>query len=286
MSTILITGASGFIGKALAKSLSVDHHIVAMSRKDPRVDGITFIQGDFCNSVDLEALSPLNIDTVIHLAAVTGGCSEKEGILVNVEGTRTLMQALIGMGCKKFVLASSIALIGIQSKLFRPLSVPVPDTHPCLDRDGYGLSKHLMEEVSHYLARQHEEIDVINLRLSVVVTVEDMLTAARSGQPFGEWALGSVTMMQLEDGVRVFSMAAEAPFQRGVRTMNAAAPVITSTRPTHQVLEDWYGEIYDLSAYDVEGHQFDTVFDVSLIERELGFVALNTVRSLSALQNF
>ena len=83
----------------------------------------------------------------LSLAAVTGGCLERDGILVNVEGTRCLMRYGMDRGVHKYALASSIAAVGFQRVQFRPLQLPIPDEHPCLDRDGYGVSKYLMEEV-------------------------------------------------------------------------------------------------------------------------------------------
>ena len=112
MATLLITGASGLIGNRLVGQLSANHHILAMSRRRPQGDGFTFIRGDFLQREDLSQLDEYTIDGVVHLAAVTGGCIEREGILVNVEGTRVLLQYLASRGCKKMVLASSIAAVG------------------------------------------------------------------------------------------------------------------------------------------------------------------------------
>ena len=98
-------------------------------------------------------LDGLKIDVVVHLAAVTGGCREEDGLLVNVEGTRKLLRYFSDRGCTRFVNASSIAAVGFQSPKFRPLELPIPDEHPCLDRNGYGLSKYLMEEVTKYMWR-------------------------------------------------------------------------------------------------------------------------------------
>ena len=150
MSSILITGASGFIGRSLAESMAARHEVICMSRNDPRLD-MPWVRGDFSSLEDLRRLDGKAIDVVVHLAAVTGGCTERDGILVNVEGTRCLMRYLMDRGCRKFVMASSIAAIGIQSAEFRPLQLPIPDEHPCLDRDGYGLSKYLMEEITRVL---------------------------------------------------------------------------------------------------------------------------------------
>jgi len=271
MSTILVTGASGFIGQALAPALAKRHDVICMSRTNPRL-GLPWVRAYFGAFEDLRALDTHKIDAVVHLAAVTGGCLERDGILVNVEGTRCLTRYLIDRRCEKFVFASSIAAVGFQSVHFRPLQLPIPDEHPCLDRDGYGFSKHMMEQVIHYYWRQNEQIDAIALRLSTVMADEHMSPPMRVS-PVRQWALGGITRMARSDAVRAFTMAVEAPRCPGVRTMNAAPPVAWAADPVADILANWWGDDVDLSYFRQEGHEYDAVYDVSRIQRELGFVA-------------
>ena len=271
MSAVLITGASGFIGRALAASMAQGREVVCMSRRDPEL-GLPWVQGEFGSFEDLARLDDRSIDAVVHLASVTGGCSERDGILVNVEGTRCLMRYLMDRGCRKFVMASSIAAVGFQSPRFRPVQLPIPDDHPCLDRDGYGLSKYLMEEITRYYQRQVGDIDVINLRLSSVRPDDGMPELKRIG-PLGQWSLGGITLMALSDAVRAFTLAAEAPHRPGVRTMNAAGPRAWVADPVADILRGWWGDEVDVSHFDRPGHEYDSVFDVARIREELGFVA-------------
>jgi UDP-glucose 4-epimerase len=280
MSTILVTGASGFIGKALAAALAPHHQVIAMSRRAPGLPEIPFIRGDFGSFEDLRQLDQHSIDVVIHLAAVTGGCLERDGILVNVEGTRCLMRYLMDRGCKKFVMASSIAAIGFQNVKFRPVQLPIPDEHPCLDRDGYGLSKYLMEEVTRYYQRQDETLDVINLRLSSVRPDENPGQPA-GVRPLGQWALGGITVMVLADAVRAFTLAAEAPYKPGVRILNATAASAWASAPTAAVLRNWWGDAVDLGYFAQSGNEYAAAYDVSAIERELGFTATATLHFLA-----
>lgn len=271
MSSILITGASGFIGKALAESMSARHDVVCMSRSRPEVD-LPWIRGSFWAFEDLRQLDSKEIGAVVHLAAVTGGGMEREQILVNVEGTRCLMRYLIDRGCRKFVMASSIAAVGFQSPKFRPLRVPLPDDHPCLDRNGYGLSKYLMEEITKYCQRQEPEVDVINLRLSTVCP-DESLPPPRTVGPLGDWCLGGITIMARSDAVRAFTLAAESPHKPGVRVMNAVGPRAWVADPVAEILRHWWGDDVDVSYFEQPGREYDSVFEAGRIQAELGFVA-------------
>lgn len=271
MSTVLITGASGFIGKALAQSMAGRHQVICLSRRNPGLD-LPWIRGEFGDFEDLRRLDGYGIDVVAHLAAVTGGCLERDGILVNVEGTRCLMRYLIDRGCTKFVMASSIAVVGMQSTLFRPLQLPIPDEHPCLDRDGYGFSKYMMEQVTHYYGRQNQDIDVINLRLASIVDDNKMPEPQRAG-PIHQWALGGITLMARSDAVRAFTLAAEAPYKPGVRIMNAVGPKAWVAAPVADVLRAWWGDEVDVSYFEQPGHEYDSVYTANRIKDELGFVA-------------
>ena len=271
MGSILVTGASGFIGRGLATALAAECDVVCMSRKDPAL-GLPFVRGEFGAFEDLRQLDPLAIEAVVHLAAVTGGCLERDGILVNVEGTRCLMRYLAQRGCKKFVMASSIAAVGFQSTRFRPLELPIPDTHPCLDRDGYGVSKYLMEEITKYQQRQDEDLDVINLRLSTVCP-DDGMPPLRKVGPLGQWSLGGLTIMALSDAVRAFTLAVQSEYQPGVRILNAAGPRAWAADPVADILRNWWGHDLDLSHFERPGCEYASVYDVNGIRRKLGFTA-------------
>ena len=272
MSRILLTGGSGFIGRALASSLAAGHDVTCIGRRKPDAD-VRFVRGLFSSFEDLRHLDACDFDVAIHLAAVTGGCSERDGMLVNVEGTRCLMRYLIDRGCRKFVLASSIAAIGMQSVKFRPLALPIPDEHPCLDRDGYGFSKHMMEEVTKYHWRQNEDIDVINLRLASILA-DDATRRPYEAGPVPQWSFGRITVMYLSDCVTAFTLAAQAPHKPGVRIMNATAPHANVAETIPHVVRTWYPDAdLDLSHYERAGHERDSAFDIRRIAEELGFVA-------------
>lgn len=283
MSTILITGASGFIGSSLSAAMGAEHEVIGMSRSLVDIDHVTYVRGDFGSFEALRQLDRWNIDAVVHLGAVTGGVTERDHMMVNGEGSRCLMRYLMDQGCRKFVMASSIATVGFQSVKFRPDLLPIPDEHPCYDRDGYGFGKFVMEEITKYHWRQNQDIDVINIRLSSVVPVDVPRLKPEGVRPLGQWCLGVITVMLLSDAIRALSLAALAPHRPGVRIMNTTAERVWATEPTADILENWWGDDVDLSYYRKSGNEFHSAYSVDRINAELGFNAEDTLNFLENL---
>lgn len=273
MSRILITGTGGFIGRALAQSMAGTHDVVCLSRGETAVNGVMAIQGDFTSPDDLRELDPHEIDALIHLAAVTSGGTEEEQLSVNVLGTRRLLSYLIDRGCKKFVLASSVAAAGVLVPEFRPLQLPMPDEHPCLDRLGYGFSKYMMEELARYMSRQNRDLDLIAVRLGSIIADDAKPKRRKAEAPFN-WGLAALSPMALSDAIRCFTLAAEAPCKPGCRIMNAVGPQACVEDTIPEIIRARYGHDatdLDLSHYERPGHERDPVFDITRIKQELGF---------------
>lgn len=271
MSKILLTGANGFLGSALLTDLSRRHEVVTITRKGlPEAEHQIHFRGHFADPKDLRPLEEHSIDAVVHLAAVTGGCSVPEGLRVNVEGTHALMRQLIDQGCRKFVNASSIAVVGAESPTFRPHHLPISDEHPCLDQHGYGFSKYLMEEMTRYLHRQNPEIDIINLRLAAVYPDETPPPKVIPGEVY-PWATASITLLSRSQAVRAFQLAVESPWKPGLRILNAVSRSAWVEDSTLAVLRSWWGDDLDLSRLSESTGSRPAILDSSAIERELGF---------------
>jgi len=281
MSTVLVTGASGLIGNRLIHQLKERHTVIAMSRHCPKGEGFTVVRGDFTNREDLSQLDEHKIDAVVHLAAVTGGCIECEGILVNVEGTRVLLQYLASHGCKKMVLASSIAAIGLQRADMVPQRLPIGDEDGCQDRDGYGFSKYLMEEVTRYLCRQKPDLDILNIRLASTGEDTPMPKGLCSRGP---WCLAGLTYMVLDDAVDLFILAVETPLKPGLRIVNGVCTHAWSKVPTAEQLRHWWGNQVDISYFEKPENRYAAIFDTARLKQELRFEATRTLAILTPLQ--
>src|SRR5690606_18882326 len=106
---VLITGASGFIGQHLVRSLVRDHHhVVALTRRDPATPipgAATTVTWNPRAGLGAEHGAALEgLDAVVHLAgepiaARRWSAAQKERIRASrVEGTRALVDGLISLG--------------------------------------------------------------------------------------------------------------------------------------------------------------------------------------------
>lgn len=148
---VLITGANGFLGTALAQHLAGRFALVLAVRSEASVlpdQGTVVAVGDINAATDWsQALA--GVDTVVHCAArahvMNEGSSDplEEYRKVNVEGTRALVQQAAQAGVKRFVFVSSIKVNGESTTGRQPYGAelqPAPE-------DAYGQSKHEAEQV-------------------------------------------------------------------------------------------------------------------------------------------
>ncbi|HMI99784.1 MAG TPA: NAD(P)-dependent oxidoreductase [Gaiellaceae bacterium] len=113
---VLVTGATGFIGRNLLAVLTADHEVFALTRgevPDDRQEA-HWIEEDLCS---LRAASlPAQIDAVVHLAQSRRYREFPDGaadmFAVNVESTFRLLEYARGAGAEIFVLASTGGVYG------------------------------------------------------------------------------------------------------------------------------------------------------------------------------
>lgn len=118
MKTVIISGANGFIGRALVRELSkYDYHIYALSRENHFVSlsddpDVTFVPCDLEEMAELkEKLPTEEYDIFFHLAwAGVSGSARSDTLLQlqNVQWTVDALRAAKGLGCKRFLCAGSI----------------------------------------------------------------------------------------------------------------------------------------------------------------------------------
>lgn len=171
---ILITGADGFVGRALVRRLlsgteTAFTRLTLVDQRfgdlpdDPRLCPVT---GNIADSALWADALAVPADLVLHLASVPGGLAEREfdlGLAVNLHGTLGLLDALRRQGRPaKYVFASSVAVYG------DPMPDMVDDTTPPRPTLSYGAQKLAAEVmVTDYSRRGF--IDGCSLRLPGIV---------------------------------------------------------------------------------------------------------------------
>ena len=170
-STVLVTGASGFLGQhVLAALRERGHHVRAMVRF-PRlseewqdVEEVVAALGDDASIA--QALE--GVDAVVHCAArVARSGNRADFFRDNVSGTSHLLAAAAAAGVKRFVHVSSIGVYGVPPKA-KSITEQTPyDSHP-ERRGAYTWSKIEADRVVQEFARKGGLSSVI-LRPGILV---------------------------------------------------------------------------------------------------------------------
>src|SRR3954470_17706899 len=145
---VLVTGASGFIGRHLCRLLvRRGHTVLALVRRTSAREalaeaGARFVQADLSTGEGLEG-AVIEADWIFHLAGLTKARSEAEFHEVNARGTERLLEALLRRPPPpKVILCSSLAAAGPS----RP-GQPLREEDAAAPISAYGRSKLAAEEL-------------------------------------------------------------------------------------------------------------------------------------------
>ena len=149
--TTLVTGATGFVGSAVARCLlQAGHRVRVMVRsQSPLVNiqdlDVEIRKGDLAQPQSLKAVVK-GCDTLLHVAADyrLWVRNSEDLYRVNVEGTKHLMQAALNAGVSRIVYTSSVATLGLHTD-----GTPADENTPVGFADMIGHYKR-----SKYLAEQ------------------------------------------------------------------------------------------------------------------------------------
>lgn len=152
MTRVLVTGATGFVGRALCARLAEAGYRIraAVRRETPLPTGVaeSIVTGDLQECASWAAALD-GIDAIVHAAArahVVGDPADNAALYTktNADATRALAASAVRAGVKRFVYVSSIKVNGEENGGHSYTAASEP--HP---RDAYGESKFLAER---YLA--------------------------------------------------------------------------------------------------------------------------------------
>src|SRR5690554_6052143 len=143
--SVLITGASGFVGfHLIQEALSQGLKVFAAVRKTSDIShlknmNVQFLNIDFQNKESLKKyFETYNFDYVIHAAGLTKARTLEEYNIANVQSTINLAEVAMLFPIKKFIFLSSLASLGpidyLNPQLIEEQHIPNPVTN-------YGRSK-------------------------------------------------------------------------------------------------------------------------------------------------
>ena len=140
---ILLTGATGFVGSAVARILvGAGFPVRALVRPgSPRFHlgdlGLEFVEGDL-RDVAAVTSAVKGARHVFHVAADyrLWARDPREIFAANVDGTRNVMQAALRAGVERVVYTSSVATLAL-----RPDGTPADETSPLSEQQGIGAYK-------------------------------------------------------------------------------------------------------------------------------------------------
>lgn len=173
---ILVTGATGFLGSHLCRTLiKKGYRVTALRRAASDVSSLAGLDLDFATG---DVTDPASLDgavkdheAVIHAAGHLAYWSRlrNEQNQINIEGTRNIIDACRRLGARRLLFVSSVAAIGIPAKG----EPPADETFPFnLERSplNYPISKKRAEEL--VIAGNSEGLETV---------------IVNPGALFGEW---------------------------------------------------------------------------------------------------
>ena len=164
--TVAVTGAAGFLGRAVTDALVRDPaigRVVGIDRVSGQTEGVAWVLGDIRDPKLEESLR--GVDVVVHLAAMVLG-DMRLAEAINVGGTENVADCAARAGVKRFVHASSVASYGygLPDRLLTE-----EDPIDPLDAFPYSRTKGAAERALDEVQKRYPELAVIRLRPSIVL---------------------------------------------------------------------------------------------------------------------
>ena len=237
MSSILITGASGFIGSFIcSEGLEKGYEVWAGMRSTSssqylKDDKLKFAQLDLGDYERLrgqlrqykQQMGNRGWDYVVHAAGATKSLKREGFFRTNTEGTKNLVRALMaeGMVPQRFVFVSSLSIFGAIRETPYPYQ-PILDTDTPVPNTAYGESKwqaeQFLEELKGEVGLVREEggFPYVILRPTGVYgpRERDYYIMAKSIKQHVDFAVGykpqDITFVYVDDVVQAVYKALEA----------------------------------------------------------------------------
>jgi nucleoside-diphosphate-sugar epimerase len=180
---VLLTGATGFVGKEIAFELIKENFEVFClgGLKAKNTDGLpNFRQADITDFESLRNLEePENFDVIIHSAGLAhqfGKVKKEDFWKINVEGTKNIARLGVKLKVKHFILVSSVSVYGNVKNNRGKNSI---DENSVCEPEGVYAQSKLDSEKAAIEICEKNRIPLTILRLATVIGENDRGNTAR-----------------------------------------------------------------------------------------------------------
>ncbi len=277
MKKILVTGASGQLGREIVKQLKSKRYTVVGIDITPSETTDTLV--DIRQKEQVEAITQ-GIDAIIHTAAIHGKHYElkyprEAFIKTNIDGTLILLNACVKHGVKKFLYTSTTSIYG-KSMVDSTQAVWVDEALLPDPRDIYDITKWTAE----LLCRDYFEkkgIETTVLRVSRFLPEDDNLKAIHRlyrGLDEQDGAMAHILALEKTfDTFQTYNISNDSPFQKEDLEQLLFEP--------KEVIKKYYPNIEAI--FKAKNWAFpksiDRVYSIDKANRELGYMPVNNFDS-------
>lgn len=182
--TVLVTGAAGYLGRALCNVLAEDFDLLRMDIRETPGPG-QFLCGSVTDRAALQDACE-RVDALVlgHMAPNrTDAYDWPDTCLdINVKGVALALEAAARAGIKRVVLISSINVVGQDARSKTFLSRALPSS----PMEMYGMTKVLQEEVARYYQRCRG-LEIAALRPAYVLDEDSMVNKYGENAAMASW---------------------------------------------------------------------------------------------------
>ncbi|EAQ02339.1 hypothetical protein OB2597_19691 [Pseudooceanicola batsensis HTCC2597] len=180
MTRILITGAAGMVGRALAGALPPAEVVATDLAPGALPRTVRFRRMDVTGADPDAVIGAERPEVVVHLASIVTpppGMTRDQARAVDVTGTRNILAACVTHGVRRLVVTSSGAAYGYHAD--NP--VPLTEDAPCRGNPEFAYADHKrrVEEMLAEARRDHPALEQVVLRVGTVLGagVDNQITA-------------------------------------------------------------------------------------------------------------
>lgn len=219
--TILVTGAAGFVGSAVADRLRVaGRRVVGLDMVSPPGASMDHVEADVCDADRVySALAQHRPGCVVHAGAISGPMvlpdDPRRVFEINVLGTLNVLESARHLGIARVVFLSSFIAYGDQ-----PDDGLVAEDRALGASDAYGCSK-IAGEAMARTYQEHHGVEAVSLRLGAVygpgrttrcfvrALLEDVIAGRETAMDFG--ARWHRSYVHVDDVVCAIEASVDAP---------------------------------------------------------------------------